>query len=314
MFTTLEKLGLLLAGLVVYRLGRSIASIGYYLIAPLISLNVDFKEKGQWAVVTGGTDGLGKAFAYKLAEMGMDIVLISRTKSKLEEVAKDIEEKYKVQTKVIEAEFTSGFSVFSHIEKELLGLEVGVLINNIGMSYPYPEFFLELDKREKIYYDIVQCNIVTMLELCQIVMPGMVERKKGVVINISSTAAEIPSPFLSVYGASKAFVSKFTKDLGTEYKKHGIVIQCLVPGYVATKMSKIKNPTVMCPAPKDYVSRALQTTGVRRHTSGYIPHAILLSCIQMMESICPRFAEWMVMRSMLNIRARALKKLPQTIG
>ncbi|CAH1393137.1 unnamed protein product [Nezara viridula] len=314
MFTTLEKLGLLLAGIVVYKLGRGLASIGYYLLAPLVNLNVDFSQKGQWAVITGATDGIGKAFAFKLAEKGMDIVLISRTKTKLESVAQEIETKYKVNTKIIEAEFTEGFSVFQHIEKELLGLEIGVLINNVGISYPYPEYFLDLDKREKVFYDMIQCNIVTMLEMCQIVMPGMVERKKGVVINISSGTGEIPSPLLSVYSASKAFVIKFTKDLGTEYKKHGITIQCLVPGFVATKMTKIRKSTWMAPSPKEYVSKALETTGIRRHTAGYIPHILLLNSVKLLDRLSPRFAEWMIMRLNLNIRARALTKLPQTIG
>lgn len=115
-------------------------------------------------------------------------------------------EKYKVNTKVIEADFTEGPKVFNHIEKELYSMEVGVLVNNVGLSYPYPEYFLELPEASKIYNDIIQCNIITMLSMCQIVMPGMCENKKGVVINISSTAADIPSPLLSVYGASKVSI------------------------------------------------------------------------------------------------------------
>lgn len=97
--------------------------------------------------------------------------------------------------------------VFGHIQKELFGLEIGVLVNNIGISYPHPQYFLDLDKKEKIYHDIVQCNIESMLGMCQIVMPGMVDRQRGVVINISSTAADIPSPLLSVYGASKVCIT-----------------------------------------------------------------------------------------------------------
>lgn len=82
-------------------------------------------------------------------------------------------------------------------------MEIGVLINNVGLSYPHPEYFLETEKAEQLYSDIVQVNVAAMLIMCQIIMPGMVERKKGVVINVSSTAADIPSPLLSVYGASK---------------------------------------------------------------------------------------------------------------
>ncbi|KAL1130245.1 hypothetical protein AAG570_013183, partial [Ranatra chinensis] len=222
--------------------------------------------------------------------------------------------KYNVNTKVVEADFIDGNEVFKQIEKELFGLDIGVLVNNVGVSYPHPEYFLDLDNKEKIYSDIIQCNIVTTLAMCQIVMPGMAERRKGVVINVSSTAANIPSPLLSVYGASKVFVSKFTDDLATEYKRHGLIIQCLVPGYVATKLSKIREPTWMAPSPTNYVSSALKTVGIHKHTTGYYPHTLLLNSINLMKSISPNIVEWMVVRTMENIKARAIRKMQQTIG
>lgn len=116
------------------------------------------------------------------------------------------EEKYKVETKIVEADFSEGNKIYSNIEKELYGLDVGVLVNNVGVSYPYPDYFLELKGKEKVYYDIVQCNMVSVLAMCQIVMPGMAEKKKGVVINISSATALFPSPLLTVYGASKVSI------------------------------------------------------------------------------------------------------------
>lgn len=73
------------------------------------------------------------------------------------------------------------------------------------------------------------------------------------------------------------FVTKFSRDLGSEYKRFGIVVQCLMPGYVATKMSKIKKPTWMAPSPKKYVRCALQTVGVEDETTGYYPHSLLVS-------------------------------------
>ncbi|KAF6215938.1 hypothetical protein GE061_000275 [Apolygus lucorum] len=313
MFTFLEKIGIVCIVFVGIKIVRSIVLIVYHFAAPLLRLNIDLKSCGSWAVVTGGTDGLGRAFAQQLAAKGLNIVVVSRTKDKLDSVARELEDTYGVQTKVIEADFTQGQTVFGHIEKELFGLEIGVLVNNIGISYPHPQYFLDLDKKEKIYHDIIQCNIESMLGMCQIAMPGMAERRRGVVINISSTAADIPSPLLSVYGASKIFVSKFSKDLASEYRKSGITVQCLVPGYVATKMSKIKQPTWMAPSPTVYVRKALSTVGVETHTTGYYPHTLLLRCIELMEALSPAFAEWMIIRTMENIRSRALKKVPSTI-
>uniref|UniRef100_T1I1N3 Uncharacterized protein n=1 Tax=Rhodnius prolixus TaxID=13249 RepID=T1I1N3_RHOPR len=311
MYTFLEYLGILGLIIVCYKLVKSILLLSYFFLAPLLRLNIDLEKMGKWAVVTGATDGLGKAFALKLASKGVNIVLISRSKTKLVSVASEIEEKYKVVTKIIEADFTQKEDIITAIEKELSGLEIGVLINNVGLSYPHPEYFLETEKAEQLYSDIVQVNVAAMLIMCQIIMPGMVERKKGVVINVSSTAADIPSPLLSVYGASKIFVSKFTRDLGSEYKKRGVIVQCLVPGFVATKMSKIKRATWMAPSPGAYVSSALKTVGIQSHTTGYFPHTLHLNFIKLMESLSPRFAEWIIVRTMLNLRKRALKRYPQ---
>lgn len=75
----------------------------------------------------------------------------------------------------------------------------------------------------------------------------------------------------------QVFVSKFSRDLSSEYKRYGITVQCLTPGYVATKMSKIKKPTWMAPSPGKYVSSALRTVGIEEHTTGYFPHSLLVS-------------------------------------
>lgn len=309
MLSVLEKIGIVCLTFLGFKLVKNISQLIYTLVlAPALKLHSDLKKQGQWAVITGCTDGIGKSFAEELAKLGIDVVLISRTKSKLDALAAEIEEKYKVNTKVIEADFAEGNSVFSTIEKQLYGLDIGVLINNVGLSYPHPEYFLGLPNHDKVYNDIVQLNVITTLAMCQIVMPTMVENKRGVVINVSSTAAHIPSPLLTVYGASKMFVSKFSADLGIEYKKYGITVQCITPGYVATKMSKIKKATWMAPSPTTYVKKALQTVGIESHTTGYFPHRLLTCAIQCLDSISPSFAEWMIMKTMMSIRSRALRK------
>ncbi|XP_026479091.1 very-long-chain 3-oxoacyl-CoA reductase-like [Ctenocephalides felis] len=275
----------------------------------MLKPKINFKSMGKWAVVTGATDGVGKAYAMALAKEGMDIVLISRTMSKLESVAKEIETATNVQTKVIQADFTGGSEIFDSIEKQLLGLEIGVLINNVGMSYPYPEYFLNIKDGGKLFTDIVHCNVHSVTGMCRVVMPAMVERKKGVVINISSTAALIPSPMLAVYAASKAFIEKFSTDLASEYASDNIIIQSVAPGYVATNMSKIKKSAWMAPSPATFVDSALKTVGVTSHTTGYYPHALLVATVAMLKSICTPMAVKIIMGQMRNIRSRALKRV-----
>lgn len=274
----------------------------------LFGSSIRLKEMGSWAVVTGATDGIGKAYAKALAKKGLNVVLISRTRSKLEEVAKEIEAESKVQTRIVTADFTSGPEIYEGIRAQTADLEVGILVNNVGMSYANPEYYLGLPDQEKFISNIVTCNIFSVTRMCGLFLPGMVERRKGVVINISSLSAVIPAPLLTVYAASKAFVDKFSDDLATEYAHHGITVQSVLPGPVATNMSKIRRPTWMSCAPKTFVSSALATLGIARHTTGYYPHSLLQLSIDMIGLFSPYVSQKITLNTMNNIRARALKK------
>lgn len=220
-----------------------------------------------------------------------------------------LENTYKVETRTVAVDFTDNELIYHTIEKQLAGLEIGVLINNVGMSYPYPEYFLALSEKEQIYNQIIKCNVVSVTNMCKIVMPGMVERRKGLVVNVGSSAAMMPSPLLSVYSATKSFVEKFSADLTCEYSKAGITIQCVAPGYVATKMSKIRRSTWMAPSPEEYVKSAMRLVGVHDLTTGYLPHSLLLGSVNAIQAISPKLSNWFVTRTMENIRARALRKV-----
>lgn len=274
----------------------------------LFGSSVKLREMGSWALITGATDGIGKAYAKALAKKGLNVVLVSRTLSKLEDVAKEIESESKVQTKVITADFTAGPEIYESIAKQTSGLEIGVLVNNVGMSYSNPERFLELPEQEKLVANLVTCNVFSVTRMCGLFLPGMVERRKGVVINISSLSAVIPAPMLTVYAASKAFVDKFSEDLATEYAKHGVVVQSVLPGPVATNMSKIRRSTWMACSPKIFVDNALSTLGTSRHTTGYYPHTLLQLSIDMLGLISPTISRKITLKTMENIRARAVKR------
>lgn len=94
------------------------------LIAPSLGFGIDLRTQGRWAVVTGATDGLGKAFAKALAQKGLDIVLVSRSMSKLKDVAAEIKQDYRVETRVVEADLTEGQVVYAEIAKATKDLEV----------------------------------------------------------------------------------------------------------------------------------------------------------------------------------------------
>uniref|UniRef100_A0A673C2Z4 Hydroxysteroid (17-beta) dehydrogenase 12b n=1 Tax=Sphaeramia orbicularis TaxID=375764 RepID=A0A673C2Z4_9TELE len=211
---------------------------------------------------------------------GFSIVLISRSQEKCKIKAFCVlwppESKCGVETKTIAADF-SATDIYSKIEDGLSGLEIGVLVNNVGISYSYPEFFLNVPN-----LDTVSTNLLLFKCMTRLVLPRMVERKKGAILNISSASGMYPVPLLTVYSASKAFVDFFSRGLQAEYKSKGIIIQvtsqhklsfCLF--FVATKLSKIRRATLDKPSPECYVAAELNTVGLQSQTNGYLPHAIM---------------------------------------
>ncbi|XP_053279705.1 very-long-chain 3-oxoacyl-CoA reductase-B [Pleuronectes platessa] len=263
---------------------------------------------GKWAVVTGATDGIGKAYAEELARRGFGIVLISRSQEKLDEVSKVISSKCGVETKTIAADF-SAVDIYPKIEEGLAGLEIGVLVNNVGISYSYPEFFLNVPNLDTFIDNMVNINITSVCQMTRLVLPQMVERKKGAILNISSASGMYPVPFLSVYSASKAFVDFFSQGLQAEYKGKGIIIQSVLPFFVATKLSKIRRATLDKPTPERYVAAELNTVGLQTQTNGYLPHAILG---WVTTALLPAKILNMYLMSMgLSQRARYLKKQKQ---
>ncbi|XP_055915170.1 very-long-chain 3-oxoacyl-CoA reductase [Eupeodes corollae] len=270
---------------------------------------VDFKRLGEWAVITGATDGIGKAYAKALAKKGLNIVLISRSSSKLETVAKEISDETKVEIKTIDIDFTGGPEIYEKIQTNLEGIDIGVLVNNVGISYHHPEYFLTYTDDNKTFLrDIVSANIHSVTYMTKMILPRLVAKKQGVIINVSSLAAVIPNPLLSVYSGTKAFVDKFSEDLQQEYKDQGVIIQSVRPGFVATNMSKIRKTSLMTPSADCYASAALKTVGICGQTTGYWPHSAMQLVIDTVSSVLGRdFAQNMVFNQLKATRKKALR-------
>lgn len=166
----------------------------------------NLKKYGSWALVTGPTDGIGKAFAFQLARKGLNLVLVGRNPEKLKDVSDSILAKYgKTQIKTVVVDFTGDLDDgVKRIRETIEGLDVGLLVNNVGISYPYARFFHEVD--EELLKNLIKVNVEGTTKVTQAVLPGMLQRKRGAIVNIGSGAAiVIPSdPLYAVYAATKA--------------------------------------------------------------------------------------------------------------
>ncbi|XP_046557799.1 very-long-chain 3-oxoacyl-CoA reductase-like [Haliotis rubra] len=275
-----------------------------HFLGPALGLSANVKKAGPWAVVTGCTDGIGKAYAEQLAKKGLNIVLMSRTQSKLDDLARDLESRFHIQTRVIAVDFTQT-EIYSRIERELQGLEIGTrsgAVNNVGMAYELPEYFFNIPNREKMVKDMLNCNMLSMVMMTSIVTPGMIERGRGNVINIASSAAERPLPLLALYSASKVFMDYLTKALQIEYGSKGITFQSVRPNFVATKLSGIRRSNPFCPYPDQYVRAALATLGITNSTNGYFMHTI-------QSTITVLLPDFVVFNFLKSARKGALKRI-----
>ncbi|CAL4107260.1 unnamed protein product, partial [Meganyctiphanes norvegica] len=262
-------------------LGNIVNLFRYYVWARLVKGQPWTTRFGQWAVVTGASDGIGKAYVHKLAAKGMNVVLIARNKEKLDKVAQDIRTEYGIETLVVIADFAKGQSIYGHIAKELEGKDIGVLVNNVGVIGQLMTLFC--DWEEKNIWDIINVNIGNVPAVTKIVLPGMLQRKRGIIINLASIVSLMPHPRSAIYTASKAFIDFFTQALAAECEGTGVLVQGVHPGLVLSNMTKSfkdhtdlgKLPSFLFPTVDVYVDSAFATVGHTDYTHGYWGHSVL---------------------------------------
>ena len=154
-----------------------------------------------------GVDGIGRALALELAAAGLGVVLVGRSPDKLAAVAAEVAARRpgaETRTFVIDFAANGLAANVAALAESLRGLDVGVLVNNAGLCYPYARYFHEVD--EALARDLIRLNVEAVTRVTHAVLPGMVQRKRGAVVNIGSGAASIlPSdPLYTVYAATKA--------------------------------------------------------------------------------------------------------------
>ncbi|XP_027716534.1 very-long-chain 3-oxoacyl-CoA reductase-B-like, partial [Vombatus ursinus] len=130
-----------------------------------LGLGISLRKQGAWAVVTGATSGIGRSYAHELARRGLNVVLVSRDLDKLRREAEDIERLHGKETRVIQVDFTGSLEVYEIVERALEGLEIGILVNNVGVAPKIiPQKLMDLKNAGKSFLEMMNCNMLSMIQ------------------------------------------------------------------------------------------------------------------------------------------------------
>ncbi|MDT9599665.1 SDR family NAD(P)-dependent oxidoreductase [Sphingosinicella rhizophila] len=225
------------------------------------------KERRPVTLVTGASSGLGADFARACARRGDEVLLVARRRDRLDELGREIGG----SAHVLPMDLSQPGAAQALIGAvDALGFRVATLINNAGFGLAGRFPSLPLDRQRQM----LELNVVTLTELCHLVLPGMVQQRQGAILNVASTGAFQPGPGIAVYFASKAYILSFTEALHQELKGSGIKVSALCPGPTATEFGDVAGVTNdrfhrFSARPKTVVTAALR--GLARNQAVVVP-------------------------------------------
>ena len=189
------------------------------------------QPKPGTALITGASSGIGLELAHLFAKDGYDLVLLARNSTRLETLARELQSKYEICTMVIVQDL-AGPAAAEAIVQQLRrnSIEIDVLVNNAGAQV-YGEF-AESSLAEQLA--VIQVNTAALVHLTHLLVPGMILRGRGRILNVGSTGSFAPGPLNAVYCATKAFVLSFSQAIGAELADTGITVTALCPGATNT--------------------------------------------------------------------------------
>ncbi|KAA8582845.1 hypothetical protein FQN60_015391 [Etheostoma spectabile] len=224
---------------------------------------------GDWAVVYGAAEPVARAYAEELARHGISIIFVTKDHTSVRDTAASLSQSYGVETVVILADFSLDPAASKSIEEAMRGKDIGFLVNCVESSSSAPQSLIDMP--EQALLEFVRKNVAVATLMTRLVLPGMLERGRGAVVNISSGACSRPLPGRVTLTASTGYLDHFSRALHLEYGGKGIFVQSLIPfqGWFV-------------PKPEVYARHAVSTLGVSNRTTGYWPHTLqygLIRCI-----------------------------------
>jgi len=220
----------------------------------------------QWALVTGASSGIGAEFARQLAARGMHVILTARRTELMTELATELQTKHATRCEIISVDLSTPAGVTQLLDEiRRRGLTVQLLVNNAGFGVVG-----EVDEADvSRLLELVRLNISAMVELTYRVLPEMLARRSGAIINLSSLSAFQPVAYMGVYAASKAFVLHFTEALAIELRHRKVSLLAVCPGVTRTSFFDVAGAPGWLQkhasqSPEEVVRRALKAVGTRK--------------------------------------------------
>ncbi|XP_049445617.1 inactive hydroxysteroid dehydrogenase-like protein 1 [Epinephelus fuscoguttatus] len=240
---------------------------------------------GDWAVVYGASEPVAKAYAEELARHGISIIFVTQNHTSVRETAASLSQSYGVETVVVLADFSLDQAASKTIKEAMRGKDIGFLVNCVE-SMSSPQSLIEVPEQGLL--DLLNKNVAVATLMTRLVLPGMVERSRGAVVNISSGACCRPLPGRVTLTASAGYMDQLSRALHLEYSGRGIFVQSLIPFQIASSeqqpstSTQASTPGWFAPKPEVYARHAISTLGVTNRTTGYWPHTLqygLMRCV-----------------------------------
>jgi short-subunit dehydrogenase len=190
----------------------------------------------EWALITGASAGIGVELARLFAADGYSLVLVARRADRLQALADELSAAHGTRVEVLPMDLAAaGASQALHDAVAAKGIVLHTLVNNAGFGLRGPFHALPADRQS----EMMQLNMVALTELSRLFLPGMIERRRGGILNVASMAAFQAGPYMAVYYATKAYVLSLSEALHEEAKPFGVKVSALCPGPVATEFASV---------------------------------------------------------------------------
>lgn len=212
----------------------------------------------MFALITGASSGIGKAFAQKFAREGLSLILVARNERGLTETAEEISSMYKVRIVIISADLSTEEGIRKTEEEIKHYRSISVLVNSAGFALR--KSFIEQETAKQL--NMINLHVVCTTRLVKAVLPQMIEHKHGFIINVSSLLSFMNLNNNSVHCATKAYLNKFSQNLQLELKKYNIKVQALNPGYT---LSNFHNTEEFSGVEKNYPKAFVMTAETLVH-------------------------------------------------